>query len=412
MTGDDLLSPDFSILRITTLDNVEPESVDWLWDKRIPLGKLTMLVGDPGGGKSFVSLAIASAVTRGRRLPDDFEEPPAPARVLMLNFEDGLADTIRPRAELTGCDLALLAVIEGVIECDRPTTFGAHHIPVLDAQLEQMPDVRLVVIDPIAQMLGDVNTSKDNEVRTALQPLKEMAERRHIAVVCVVHLRKADAERTMYRVSGSIAFVGFARSVLLVAKEDDGGRRSISRIKGNLSKDPEPVEFVIDDEGFGWRGVAPDLSAEAMLAAGGKKPRSNKVVDFLRAELADGPRLAREIFALGEEQQFSADQIKRAKAVIGIVATKESRRNGGWFWELPSPKTPRPSHPLHPSESAAKGAPHPSKESSICLVGSEASEGSTPTEERTLHSRENNGARPLFETIPPESGAPAVEVAL
>lgn len=255
MTGDDLLDgemlPPATNVQITCLDTVTPETVQWLWDKRIPLGKLTMLVGDPGGGKSFISLAIASAVTRGRRLPDDKGDPSAPARVLMLNFEDGLADTIRPRAEATGCDLARLAVIEGVNEAGQPQPFGAHHIPMLDEQLGRMRDVRLLVIDPIAQLLGDVNTGKDNEVRAALQPLKELAERWNIAVVCVVHLRKAEAERTLYRVSGSIAFVGFARSVLLVAKEDDGGRRSISRIKGNLSKDRSPSSLSLTMRGSG-----------------------------------------------------------------------------------------------------------------------------------------------------------------
>jgi hypothetical protein len=257
---------------------------------------------------------------------------------------------------------------------------------MLDDKLDEMPDVRLLVIDPIAQLLGDVNTGKDNEVRAALQPLKELAERRNIAVVCVVHLRKAEAERTLYRVSGSIAFVGFARSVLLVAKDDEIGRRSISRIKGNLSKDPEPVEFVIDDEGFGWRGIAPELSADNMLTPA-KKARSNDaVVEFLQQELASGPRLAAELYTLGSERGFSEDQLKRAKKPLGVIVRKGAAMNSRWEWLLPSPESPRSSRSSRSSQngtilSSEECAP-PSKESVKCVV---APEGREEREERGSH---------------------------
>jgi archaellum biogenesis ATPase FlaH len=323
-----------SQLRLVSLDTVMPRPVDWLWANRIPVGKLTMLVGDPGAGKTFVTLAIASALTRGRRLPDDPRKPGEPERVLILNFEDGTEDTIRPRAEMAGCDLSRTIVIEGVAESDRQVPFTAHHVNLLDGALERMPDVRLLVIDPIAQLLGRANTTQDNEVRIALQPLKELAERRNIAVVCIVHLRKAAAENAMYRVSGSVAFVGFARSVLLVAK-DSSGRHSISRIKGNLSQEPAPVEFAIDDEGvFSWRGTAPELCAENMLSLA-KRLRTDEVSEFLRHELADGPRLARELYTLGKDRGFSEDKLKRARKACGLEVTKEPSPRGRWSWSLP-----------------------------------------------------------------------------
>jgi len=340
-TDDDL--PYESRLHIVTLADIEPEKVEWLWRGRVPRGKVTLIAGDPGGGKSFVTLAIAAAVTTGRALPDD----PAthePGSVLLWNGEDGIADTIRVRAETCGVNLGLLHAIEGVLDEDgRTCSFNLRALHHLETEVKRRGDVRLVVIDPLSALLAGVDTHRDADVRSQLQPLADFARSNSVAVVCVLHLRKSEAQRAVYRVGGSIGFVGLARSVLLVASDNETGRRAIAQMKPNLSGPVDPVEFDIDAEGFfWWRSCAPELTPERLLSApqpGEDASAFQEAEDIIREALSEGELLATELERRARSYGVSQKTFERARARLRGVEIE--RLGGGKYgpvrWRLKSP---------------------------------------------------------------------------
>jgi hypothetical protein len=321
-------------LTLRTLADVEPEAVSWLWGGRIPRGKVTLLVGDPGSGKSFASLAISAAVTHGRPLPGD-EVGAEPASVIIWNGEDGIADTIRVRAEMCDARLERVHVIESAIEADGTiASFGLNHLRILAEEVERRSDVGLIVIDPIAALLGGVDAHRDSEVRAALQPVVELATRTGVAVVVIMHLRKSDASRSLYRVGGSIGFVGLARSVLLVAKDAESGRSAIAPLKQNLAAEMLPIEFRIDGDGFSWGGEAFDLNAGRLLSAPVSDDRPNRreeAEDAIRDALADGELTAADFdAAIVQRAGIARKTFDRARAAMRERGEIE-RRGGGKY---------------------------------------------------------------------------------
>jgi hypothetical protein len=322
-------------LAVTRLADVAPQAIEWLWPARIPLGKLTLLVGDPGAGKSFASLAIAASVSSGTPLPGGERRPPQ--SVLIWNGEDGTADTIRPRAEAAGANLERLYVIDGEQREDgHHAPFGLLSIDLLAEHVAAAADIGLVITDPLGALLAGIDSHRDSDVRSALQPLADFAERFGVAVLAIAHLNKKQAEHALYRVGGSIGFVGLARSVLLAAVDPEDGRRAIAPLKCNLTAAPEPIEYRIDEEGrFWWGQPSGELTADHLLRTvrpekyGGARHEAEA---FLREQLADGSRNATDIDALAEESRISIATLKRARASLG-VQSKKTRE--GWILCLP-----------------------------------------------------------------------------
>ena len=338
-TGGTSPAPEPGLILIRLAD-VEPEDVTWLWRDRIPAGKLTLLVGDPGEGKSFVSLAIATALSRGAALPGG-DVPDGPADVVLATFEDGIADTIRPRADRLGADVNRLHCIEGARdEKGRIRPMHSSDVGMLEAQLEAMPDVQLLVVDPVMALLGGrTDAYRDNEVRDALQPLVQLAACRGVAVLGVMHLRKAQADRALYRIGGSGGFGALARSVLLAGSDPDSGRRAVAHIKSNLGPLTEPLEYRIGGPGgFEWMGTAPELGADRLLAAAGDD--QGDATDFLQQALADGPRRAKDVQVDACAWGYSEKQLRTAREKLGIKPHRENEEGGGrgrgaWLWALP-----------------------------------------------------------------------------
>ncbi len=327
-----------SSLSTVRLDTVQPERVEWLWRGRIPLGKVSLLVGDPGSGKSFASLAIAAAVTTGIALPDS--DSVEPANVVAYNAEDGLEDTVRPRAELCGLELHRFHAIAGMRDAEgRVEPFALSDVYRIAEFIERLGNVRLVIIDPIASLLGGIDSHRDAEVRASLQVVVELASRTRAAVLVIMHLRKSSAERTLYRVGGSIGFTGLARSVLLAGVDPENGRRAIVPIKQNLAAPVDPIEYRLDAEGhFWWGQAAPDLTAERLLAAPRSRPASavEAASQFLEDCLADGGRAADEVIRLAKGARISEATLRRAKDALNVTVQRTGfGKEGRWFWSLP-----------------------------------------------------------------------------
>jgi hypothetical protein len=340
-----------SSLSLVTLSDVEAEETYWLWKDRIPCGKVTLLVGDPGDGKSYVSLGIAAALSTGSCLPGGSDGECRD--VILWNGEDGIADTIKRRVEQCGADATRLHAIEGARDTmGRIRPFGLDCVDSLKQEIALRPNVRFVILDPVAALLKGVDAHKDNEVRVSLQPLVDLAQEHDVAIMAIMHLRKADAQRALYRVGGSIGFVGLARSVLLVATSADG-RRAIIPIKNNLSALPCPVTFQIDENGFRWEGEAPDLDVDSFTARNGVgQSKVSEAIAFLKEALSNGPCFQRDIESSAQEKGIAARTLRRAAEALRLKKRRIGFGSAGrWSWSLPQAQTLR----VNPSGSVILG---------------------------------------------------------
>ena len=328
----------------TIMSDVVPERVTWLWSARVPFGKLTVLDGDPGLGKSTLSLELAARVSRGLPLPGDETAAYGPSGVVLLSAEDDLADTIRPRLDAAGADvtrvLALRTVPNG--EDDLPPSIP-DDLDYIHAAIRRV-DAKLLIVDPLMAFLnGTVDAHKDQQVRRALHRLSNLAEDTGVAIIVVRHLNKASGGNPLYRGGGSIGIVGAARSGLLVARDpDDEHRRVIASTKCNLAAEPPSIAFHLeqhdDASRIVWDGVS-DHGAAALLAtpidADERTARDDARV-FLMSVLGNGPMPAREVERLATEAGVSKRTLHRAKSEAKVRSIKGY---SGWTWELPEGAT-------------------------------------------------------------------------
>ena len=201
-------------LRLIQMSGVRAEEVKWLWPPYVPLGKLTIVQGDPGEGKTTLVLAVIASLTRGEPLPG-CAAAEAPMTAIYQTAEDGLADTIKPRLEARGADCSRVFVIDE----------SRKELSMLDKRLEKAireTGARLVVLDPMQAYLGsDVDMHRANEIRPIMKHVAAMAERSECAVILIGHMNKAQGLKSGYRGLGSIDFRAAARSVLLVGRSKD-----------------------------------------------------------------------------------------------------------------------------------------------------------------------------------------------
>ena len=328
---------------LVKLADVQREEVDWLWTDRLPLGKLTIIMGDPEVGKGWLSLAIATAVTTGAALPGDSERH-TPANVLILTAEDGLGDTVRPRAEDMGADLARTIVLSGVSDDQG----NERHLSLVDdlSTVEKALEgggYRYFIIDPLNAYLGAaLDTNRDAAMRSVLTPLAALAERYHVAIACILHLTKSGRDRAIYRGQGSIAYMAAARVVLLVGKNPDNEQeRVVACVKNNLAPHPPSLAFEISDGRFLWRGESP-VTAVALLApekSDEERSALQEAKDFLRDLLVDGPKASDEVKHEAKSAGISSSTLKRAKVALGVQSERSQDGFGGakghWEWVLP-----------------------------------------------------------------------------
>ena len=332
--------------KVTTMSDVVIEQVEWLWPARIPFAMLTLIDGDPGVGKSTVSLDIASRITRGRPMPFEVARRP-PSDVVLLGAEDHLAATVAPRLRAAGADLAR---VHSVVAIPRPRDPDAppHLGDVAAVELViAAKKAALVVVDPLMAFLPPgTDAHKDSEMRAALAPWAAMAARTGASVVLVRHLRKGGGS-ALHRGGGSVGIVGAARSALLVGKDrEEKGCCILAHSKGNLAPPPSALRYrIVDRDGVGcieWLGtstVTADELAEVSAGTGEDDP-VEAVTDALRELLADGPRATSDV--LGDVRQrtgASPKTIERARARLGITAEQVRGKDGrvcGWVLALPT----------------------------------------------------------------------------
>ncbi len=327
------------------LADVAVEEVEWLWTGRIPRGMVTLLIGDPGVGKSKVTVDIASRHTRGAAWPDGSIAPIG--RAIMLTAEDNLAQTVKPRVVAMSGVPGMIDVLEAVRDGDD----GERHFSLdtdlvaLDRLIEET-GADLVVIDPLSAYLGEHDSHADADIRRVLGPLAKLAERRRVAVVCVMHLTKDQQRRALYRAQGSIAFVAAARSVLAVVKDkDDDARLLLVSLKSNLGEKPAALAFEHEGLGLEWaREPVADVDVESLFqsASPDDAPARSEAEEFLRAMLARDAQKADDVKAAAKANGISDKTLFRAKRAIKVRSYRVGSfaEPGPWWWALPIPDDP------------------------------------------------------------------------
>jgi hypothetical protein len=353
------------------LETVKPEQVRWLWHGRIPLGKLTVVDGNPDLGKSLVFGAdISARVSRGRAMPGEAAGLAEPAGVVILSAEDDLSDTIRPRLDAAGADVSRVLATQSVPRLDAQgqpeegSFFIPRDLPWLREAIAHK-DARYVLIDPLMAYLhpGEVNSYRDQDVRTALAPLARLAAETGAAIVAIRHLNKGTASNPLYRGGGSIGIIGAARSGLLVAEDpEDKDRRILARNKGNLAAPVPALAYRIQVTAAGvpaveWLGVTEHTAAGLLAEPTGIEERSatDEATTWLADELAAGPQRAGDVQNAAKAAGIGEKALRTARERICVRPPRKVGigKESYWAWEL-RPDTPKNSKDAQQGEDAQR----------------------------------------------------------
>lgn len=313
-------------LKLIKMSEVQAQEIEWLWYPFIPYGKLTIIQGDPGDGKTTLVLNIAAKLSKGIGI-DEAMQVTSPMNIIYQTAEDGLADTVKPRLETAGAQCERIAVID---ESEKS-------LSMVDERLEEAiirTNARLLILDPIQAYLGGgMDMNRANEARDMTKKLGLLAEKYKCAIVLIGHMNKASGNKAAYRGMGSIDFFAVARSVLLVGRvEGKPNTRAVAQIKNNLAPFGHSKAFELEEGGFRWLGDY-EITADEML--GGFAPKVNKLEQAkqLLRELSEthSAMQSSEIFSLAEEEGISKRTLENAKKELNIRAKKT---NNSWYWEL------------------------------------------------------------------------------
>lgn len=342
---------------LTCLASVTPRPVSWLWRGRIPMGRISLLVGRPGEGKSFLTTDAAARISTGTPWPDGSDCPKG--SVLLLTAEDDPADTIRPRLDAHYADtfkVHLLSAVrrqDGEGQYEKVITLA--DVNEIEESLQRLSDCKLVVVDPIGSFLGGrTDAHRDNEVRAVLAPIAALAEKYGPAVLVVAHRRKSAGSNADEMALGSRAFTGIARAVWHVSRDsEDKSRRLFLPGKNNLAREGDGLAFSIIGEPprIVWERDPVAMSADDSLAAeteihdqksGPEAEALAGAANWLRSALEGGPRPAKDLFDEWKNGEGGSERtLKRAKQSVDVEAYRD-KVPGPWWWRLPG-KDARPS---------------------------------------------------------------------
>jgi putative DNA primase/helicase len=331
-------------LQFARMDEVEAKHVEWLWQGRLARGKLTLMAGEPGIGKSQISIDIAARISKAGRWPDGGQAEGG--GVVILSAEDSADDTLRPRLEAAGAALDRTHVLKATLVEGKPVTFSLQaHLDMLGNKLAELGDAALIIIDPITSYMGKIDGHQTVDVRTVLEPLAAFAEKHDVAVLAISHPPKASQSKALHAVTGSLAFVAAARMVFIATKEPQTDRRLLLPVKNNLGPFAAGLGFSLEQRFVGneilashviWDSAPVTTTADEAVAAASNQGATamREAVEFLREELSTEARPAQDIRKAANSAGIAWRTVERAKAELGVKSSK-SGLHEGWVWELP-----------------------------------------------------------------------------
>ena len=322
-------------LKLIHMEDVLSKEVEWLWYPYIPYGKITIIEGDPGEGKTTLVLKLAAALSRGLPLPCDDDKEYEPIHIIYQTAEDGIEDTIKPRLEKAGADCSMIRVID---ETDK-------ELSMTDDRLEQAiieTGARLIILDPIQAYIGaTVDMHRANEIRPVLKHLGIIAEKHNCAIILIGHMNKASGSKSTYRGLGSIDIQATARSVLLVARlRDKPNIRIMAHDKSSLAPAGDAIGFeMTEDSGMVCIGSY-DITIDELLS--GNEGRGKKKLDiaenFIKEYFGTNKVIpSNEIMMEAAKRSIKRNTLLSAKKKLGITSDKEKAEDGTiyWTWVMP-----------------------------------------------------------------------------
>lgn len=361
-------------LMTTRLSKIKPVPIRWQVPRYIPRGKLVVIAGDGGLGKSTFTIDASARTSVGHPWFGLEYEAPPPADVLLISCEDDFADTVVPRLIAAGADLARIEKVDGITRADgKAAPFGLAHYEALEAHLQANDRIGLVVIDPAGAYVGrtGVDDHRNSELTALLAPLAELAGRRNVTIILVCHVNKGLNTKAVHRIMGGVGYVNSARAVFVLGPDpDDEDRRLIVRAKGNCGPQPPGRAFrmapiapeqkdaiwqttlldhlAVEDKALllgqmmavRWEKGSVDTSADDVLGRGGRRSKGPTKIeqagDWLVKLLGEGPRISEDIFAEGQKAGFTKDNLYKAKQAREIKA-KPTGYQGDFRWGLGDP---------------------------------------------------------------------------
>jgi len=322
-------------LKLIHMEDVVSKEVEWLWYPYIPYGKITIIEGDPGEGKTTLVLKLAAALSRGLPLPCDDDKEYEPIHIIYQTAEDGIEDTIKPRLEKAGADCSMIRVID---ETDK-------ELSMTDDRLEQAiieTGARLIILDPIQAYIGaTVDMHRANEIRPVLKHLGIIAEKHNCAIILIGHMNKASGSKSTYRGLGSIDIQATARSVLLVARlRDKPNIRIMAHDKSSLAPAGDAIGFEMTEDS-GMVCIGPyDITIDELLS--GNEGRGKKKLDiaenFIKEYFGTNKVIpSNEIMMEAAKRSIKRNTLLSAKKKLGITSDKEKAEDGTiyWTWVMP-----------------------------------------------------------------------------
>lgn len=322
-------------LKLIHMEDVVSKEVEWLWYPYIPYGKITIIEGDPGEGKTTLVLKLAAALSRGLPLPCDDDKEYEPIHIIYQTAEDGIEDTIKPRLEKAGADCSMIRVID---ETDK-------ELSMTDDSLEQAiieTKARLIILDPIQAYIGaTVDMHRANEIRPVLKHLGIIAEKHNCAIILIGYMNKASGSKSTYRGLGSIDIQATARSVLLVARlRDKPNIRIMAHDKSSLAPAGDAIGFEMTEDN-GMVCIGPyDITIDELLS--GNEGRGKKKLDiaenFIKEYFGSNKVIpSNEIMMEAAKRSIKRNTLLSAKKKLGITSDKEKAEDGTiyWTWVMP-----------------------------------------------------------------------------
>lgn len=320
-------------LEIIKASDVTVREIEWLWYPFIPYGKVTILQGDPGDGKSLMVLKLAAMLTKGESMPFTDGEGQEPINVIYQSSEDDADDTIVPRFLRSGGDPEKLLFIN---EKEKFLSFSDERIL---AALEQTK-ARLLILDPLSAYIGEgTQLNSANAVRAQFRPLIEIAKRLRCAILVIHHQNKQIGQKAINRSTGSGDVIAASRSGLIIARtdRDHPDERILAQVKCNVGPTGNAILFSVSNGEVEWLSeesrTADEVLGNVFTGASGRSDTQLQAAkEALQQLLADGPKPQREIMERIKGAGIGESTAKKAKALLAIRSEKQGSM---WFWSLP-----------------------------------------------------------------------------